>query len=84
VADTFDAMTTDRPYQKGMSLDDALSRIKTLVGTRYDEQVVAALVAACEQGQIGPGRVRLSKRAKELMSGTRAPAPRDAEAAPAA
>jgi len=83
VADTFDAMTTDRPYQKGMSLDDALSRIKTFVGTRYDERVVAALVEACEQGQIAPGRVKLSKRAKELMAG-RAPAPREAESAPAA
>ncbi len=66
VADTFDAMTTDRPYQKGMSLEDAVARIKTFVGTRYDERVVAALVEACETGQITPGRVRLSKRAKEL------------------
>ena len=66
VADTFDAMTTDRPYQKGMSLDEAIELIKTFVGTRYDEKVVAALVEACQSGQISPGRVRLSKRAKEL------------------
>ncbi|MDT7781145.1 MAG: hypothetical protein QOC99_3657 [Acidobacteriota bacterium] len=66
VADTFDAMTTDRPYQKGMSLEDAIARIKTFVGTRYDSVVVGALVEACESGQITPGRVRLSKRAKEL------------------
>jgi HD-GYP domain-containing protein (c-di-GMP phosphodiesterase class II) len=66
VADTFDAMTTDRPYQKGMSLEDALARIKTFIGTRYDSVVVEALVEACESGQITPGRVRLSKRAKEL------------------
>jgi HD-GYP domain-containing protein (c-di-GMP phosphodiesterase class II) len=52
VADTFDAMTTDRPYQKAMELDDALSRIKTFVGTRYDERVVDALVEACESGRI--------------------------------
>ncbi|HZI20645.1 MAG TPA: HD domain-containing phosphohydrolase [Pyrinomonadaceae bacterium] len=69
VADTFDAMTTDRPYQKGMALDVAVERIKTFVGTRYDERVVAALVEACESGQITPGRVRLSKRAKELGGG---------------
>jgi HD-GYP domain-containing protein (c-di-GMP phosphodiesterase class II) len=69
VADTFDAMTTDRPYQKGMSLEDALARIKTFVGTRYDSVVVGALVEACESGQITPGRVRLSKRAKELAAG---------------
>jgi HD-GYP domain-containing protein (c-di-GMP phosphodiesterase class II) len=69
VADTFDAMTTDRPYQKGMSLEDALARIKTFVGTRYDPQVVEALVRACETGQITPGRVRLSQRAKDLAAG---------------
>ena len=69
VADTFDAMTTDRPYQKGMSLEDALALIKTFVGTRYDGKVVEALVAACESGQITPGRVRLSQRAKDLAAG---------------
>ncbi|HEX6625829.1 MAG TPA: HD domain-containing phosphohydrolase, partial [Pyrinomonadaceae bacterium] len=68
VADTFDAMTTDRPYQKGMKMEDAVALIKTFVGTRYDERVVAALVEACESGQITPGRVRLSRRAKELGS----------------
>ncbi|MBV8855682.1 MAG: HD domain-containing protein [Acidobacteria bacterium] len=69
VADTFDAMTTDRPYQKGMSLEDAIARIKTFVNTRYDPQVVDALVAACVSGQITPGRVRLSQRAKDLAAG---------------
>jgi HD-GYP domain-containing protein (c-di-GMP phosphodiesterase class II) len=69
VADTFDAMTTDRPYQKGMSLEEAISLIKTFVGTRYDEQVVAALVESCEAGQIAAGRVRLSRRSKELAAG---------------
>src|SRR5436309_156885 len=69
VADTFDAMTTDRPYQKGMSLEDAIARVKTFVGTRYDGQVVEALVEACESGQITPGRVRLSQRVKDLAAG---------------
>ena len=61
VADTFDAMTTDRPYQKAMKFEDALALIKKFVGTRYDERVVASLVAACESGQITPGRVRLKR-----------------------
>ena len=54
VADTFDAMTTDRPYQKGMELEDALDRIRSFVGTRYDGKVVEALVQACYEGQIRP------------------------------
>jgi HD-GYP domain-containing protein (c-di-GMP phosphodiesterase class II) len=60
VADTFDAMTTDRPYQKGMKLDDALNRIRSFVGTRYDGKVVEALVYACTEGLIRPvGAVRI-------------------------
>lgn len=54
VADTFDAMTTDRPYSKGMNLEDSLNRIRSFVGTRYDGKVVEALVEACYEGQIRP------------------------------
>lgn len=61
VADTFDAMTTDRPYQKAMKFEDALARIETFVGTRYDPAVVAAFSEACREGQIRPGVVKLRK-----------------------
>ncbi|HVF51835.1 MAG TPA: HD domain-containing phosphohydrolase [Pyrinomonadaceae bacterium] len=84
VADTFDAMTTDRPYQRGMKIEEALERIKTFVGTRYDKRVVAALVEACESGQITPGRVRLSRRAKELANPSASKLPAAAPPAPVA
>lgn len=61
VADTFDAMTTDRPYQQAMKFEDAVARIQTFVGTRYDSVVVDAFVAACEDGQIRPGSVKLKR-----------------------
>src|SRR5882672_4438844 len=64
VADTFDAMTTDRPYQLAMKFDDAIARIQTFVGTRYDPAVVQAFVEACEEGQIRPGSVKLKSRTK--------------------
>ena len=64
VADTYDAMTIDRPYQKGMNLEDALNRIKSFVGTRYDGKVVEALVQACADGQIGVGTVKLNPKFK--------------------
>ena len=73
VADTFDAMTTDRPYQRAMKFEDALQRIKDFVGTRYDEQVVASLIAACDSGQISPGRVRLRRPPKETKAITPQP-----------
>jgi len=63
VADTFDAMTTDRPYQKAMQFEDALLRIESFIGTRYDPEVVAAFASACREGQIKPGSVKLRKPA---------------------
>ena len=62
VADTFDAMTTERPYQRGMDVKSALMRLKSLVGTRYDARVVSAFIAACETGQIRPGITRVKRR----------------------
>jgi len=62
VADTFDAMTIDRPYQKALALNDALSRMKEFVGTRYDGGVVEALVKACNAGEVANGIVRQRAR----------------------
>jgi len=64
VADTFDAMTIDRPYQKALPLNDALSRMREFIGTRYDGSVVDALVQACDAGEVANGIVR--QRAKFL------------------
>lgn len=62
VADTFDAMTTERPYQRAMDLEAALTRLKSFVGTRYDARVVAAFIAACEAGRIRPGVTRVNRK----------------------
>jgi HD-GYP domain-containing protein (c-di-GMP phosphodiesterase class II) len=67
VADTFDAMTTDRPYQQAMKFEDAVARIESFTNTRYDATVVAAFVAACEDGQIRPGSVKLKSRVTTEM-----------------
>ncbi|HEY2971920.1 MAG TPA: HD domain-containing phosphohydrolase [Pyrinomonadaceae bacterium] len=72
VADTFDAMTTDRPYQLAMKFEDAIARIQSFVGTRYDPGVVSAFVEACEEGQIRPGSVKLKSR---TAPGTKVPPP---------
>lgn len=58
VADTFDAMTIDRPYQKGMELGAALERLRSFVGTRYQSDVVEALIEACNAGEVANGIVR--------------------------
>jgi HD-GYP domain-containing protein (c-di-GMP phosphodiesterase class II) len=44
VVDTFDAMTTDRPYRVGMQIDEALVLIEGGAGTQFDPQCVEAFV----------------------------------------
>jgi HD-GYP domain-containing protein (c-di-GMP phosphodiesterase class II) len=68
VADTFDAMTTERPYQRAMDLEAALTRLKSFIGTRYDARVVAAFIAACEAGKIRPGATRAMRNQSDLRS----------------
>jgi len=68
VADTFDAMTTERPYQRAMDLEAALTRLKSFIGTRYDARVVAAFIAACEAGKIRPGVTRTMRNQSDLRS----------------
>ena len=70
VADTFDAMTTERPYQAAMELEAALTRLKSFVGTRYDARVVAAFIAACEAGKIRPGVTRLKRNQSDYTNNT--------------
>jgi len=42
VADSFDAMVTDRPYRKGMPLWEAMEELEKCSGTQFDPQVVDA------------------------------------------
>lgn len=52
VGDTLDAITTDRPYQRGCSAQEAVNRVQELVGPRFDAKVVSAFMAAYEAGDI--------------------------------
>src|SRR5271169_1240289 len=52
VADTLDAMTTNRPYQSAMDLEYALGRIKALTGSKFDQAVVNALETAVKAGKL--------------------------------
>lgn len=44
VADSFDAMTSDRPYRKAMSINDAIQELRKYSGKWYEEEIVEALV----------------------------------------
>lgn len=52
VADTFDAMYSDRPYRKRMNFDKAVSIIKGCRGTQLAAEVVDAFMRLVEQGKM--------------------------------
>jgi HD-GYP domain-containing protein (c-di-GMP phosphodiesterase class II) len=52
IADTFDAMTTNRPYQKAMEINYVVEKIKAFAGTRFDPRVVDAFANAVKRGDI--------------------------------
>jgi len=45
VVDTFDAMTSDRPYRKALSIDDAREEIKEWSGRQFDPEVADAFLS---------------------------------------
>lgn len=52
VADTLDAMTTDRPYRQAISKGAAIAEIRKNAGIQFHPLVVGAAVEAFEQGKI--------------------------------
>ncbi|MGH9321987.1 MAG: HD domain-containing phosphohydrolase [Vicinamibacteria bacterium] len=54
VADTFDAMTTNRPYQKAMDITYVFTRMRSFIGKKFEKHLVEALITAYEEGLIRP------------------------------
>jgi two-component system, cell cycle response regulator len=49
VCDAYDAMTSERPYQRALTPDDALAELRRCAGTQFDPVVVAALCRVSER-----------------------------------
>jgi len=45
VVDSFDAMTTERPYNRRLNFEEAKEELRRCIGTRYDKKVVEAFVS---------------------------------------
>jgi HD-GYP domain-containing protein (c-di-GMP phosphodiesterase class II) len=61
VADTFDALTTNRPYQHAYPPEEAIRIIQNLAGKRLDPEAVAALLAVYRRGEIRIQRVSIKR-----------------------
>jgi HD-GYP domain-containing protein (c-di-GMP phosphodiesterase class II) len=75
VADTFDALTTTRPYQQAHSWEDTLRIIKSLSGKRLDPRAVAALEVIYKRGEIEipkPTQVKAAAAAAGAATGNSA------------
>jgi diguanylate cyclase (GGDEF)-like protein len=49
ICDAAEAMASDRPYRKGMSLTEMLAEIKRCAGTQFDPEVAKAFVTVVER-----------------------------------
>jgi HD-GYP domain-containing protein (c-di-GMP phosphodiesterase class II) len=59
IADSFDAMTSDRPYRAAMELEETLDEIAASAGTQFDPEVVEAFLELVEEdGFLGAATVR--------------------------
>ena len=54
VADTFDAMYSNRPYRKRMNFEKAVSIIQENSGTQFETDVVDAFTRLVEKGILKP------------------------------
>jgi HD-GYP domain-containing protein (c-di-GMP phosphodiesterase class II) len=82
VADTFDALTTNRPYQQAHTPEEAFRIIQNLAGKRLDPEAVAALKAVYARGEIRIQRVGVKRPAPvpALASVAAAPVPSPVDA----
>jgi response regulator RpfG family c-di-GMP phosphodiesterase len=63
VADTLDAMTSDRPYRKGTTFANAIAEIRRCAGTQFDPEVVKAFLDIGEEALI---QIKEDMRHKKL------------------
>jgi putative nucleotidyltransferase with HDIG domain len=52
VADSFDSMTSDRPYRRAPGIEFALSELEKYRGTQFDERVVSAFLIVLKNSNL--------------------------------
>lgn len=61
ITDSFDAMTTDRPYRAALSQDEAIRRLRHGGGTQWDAELIARFIEVIDQGRLAlPGNAQVT------------------------
>jgi len=68
VADSYDAMTSDRPYRKAMNQQKAIKELRRFSGTQFDAGIVEVFVRIIEDNQ-----KKKSGEAEKALESTRTP-----------
>lgn len=66
VVDTFDAITSDRPYRKSLGYEKAIQELRDCSGTQFDPEIARVLIDAWEDGSIDRERLEIKSRQPEL------------------
>ena len=53
VVDTFDAMTTDRPYRKALPIEAAMAELRRCAGTQFDPAIVDIFITILDKEGVG-------------------------------
>ena len=69
LADTFDAMTSERPYRNPISVGSTLSEIVRLAPQKFDPNAVQALLVQVRRDAVGSSRTPLLERAVDIAPG---------------
>jgi putative nucleotidyltransferase with HDIG domain len=56
VADCYDAVTSDRPYRKGLPVEETIAMIRQRAGKQFDPTVVEAFLTVCSNDQTNEAR----------------------------
>jgi HD-GYP domain-containing protein (c-di-GMP phosphodiesterase class II) len=69
VADTYDVLTSDRPYRRACSASEARRVVHEEAGSHLDQRVVAALMLALDKQAMFPGASKRSAGAEMGFAG---------------
>ena len=70
VADSFDAMTSDRPYRKGMPIEKAIKIIRENRGSQFDPDIADIFIELYHENKLQPIMEKLnSTRSRDALQG---------------